>query len=68
MTPPRYLMARTEVPVTMGRRVRSLVRDNWDDVCEDARDEPPDVSERDIVMRKMMRKRLERIILVVVWF
>lgn len=68
MTPPWYLMARTEVPVTMGRRVRSLVRDNWDDVCEDARDEPPDVSERDIVTRKMMRKRLQRIILVVVWF
>jgi hypothetical protein len=47
MTPPAYLTAKTDVPVTMGRRVRSVAAVT-DDV---ARVDPPGASDRDIVRR-----------------
>jgi len=58
ITPSAYWIPRTEVPVTMGRRVRSvaaeraLVEAGWRE------DEPPEVRESDIVMRS--RRREER--------
>ena len=43
-------MARTEVPVTMGRRVLSLAAVSAE-VAED-RDDPPEVNERDMISRR----------------
>jgi len=52
ITPSLYRIPRTEVPVTMGRRVRSVVAERalvaagWREVV------PPEVRERDIVRRR----------------
>lgn len=56
MTPPAYLMARTEVPVTMGRRVLSLVADK-EDVVEE-RTDPPEFNVRDMVRISNVRRKL----------
>lgn len=57
ITPSAYRIPRTEVPVTMGRRVRSvaaeraLVEDGW------RADVPPEVRERDMVRRVRRRRK-----------
>lgn len=59
MTPSLYLMPRTEVPVTIGRRVRSLVDAVTDEVDDAARVEDPP-AERDRDIARIVRKRRKR--------
>jgi hypothetical protein len=51
MTPPEYLIPRTEVPVTMGRRVLSV-----EAAVEARTDAPPDERESDMMRVKMSLK------------
>lgn len=48
MTPSAYLMPSTEVPVTIGRRVRSMVLEIEEEV-DGARAAPPEERDRDII-------------------
>lgn len=58
MTPLEYLIPRMDVPVTIGRRVRSVALDR-PDVVEEARGAPPEERLRDIMMWIMSKKRWE---------
>lgn len=49
MTPLQYLIPTTEVPVTMGLRVRSVALKSDEEVEEGARGAPPADRERDII-------------------
>lgn len=52
ITPPAYLIARTEVPVTMGCFVRSVAAD------VEARTDPPDSSVRDMIRISSIRVKM----------
>lgn len=60
MTPLAYLIPRTDVPVTMGRRVRSVALEREEAVEDGARALPPEERERDMMCIRMDRGRSEK--------
>lgn len=54
MTPSVYLIPKTDVPVTIGRRVRSMVLEMEPDVDEGARAAPPEERDSDMIIRRVV--------------
>lgn len=63
MTPLEYLIPRMDVPVTIGRRVRSVVAESWEEEVaeEEARGAPPEERLRDMMawIRRRRKKELD---------